>query len=157
MTRAFRLQSENQLHAMQQRIRGAQQAKAAPAKDEPLQFVVKLPWAPAVNHSHELNANGSRRLSDAAQAFREQASSLAREYFRAHGHKTLTGDVRVSLLLVPPDKRKRDIDGPIKQILDALQAAEIFRDDCQVKQLEVTMLDCMFPGQGSTVATIKTL
>lgn len=144
-------------HKRRQELAQRAATKAAEPQDAPTTFMVKLPWPPNVNHSHELNADGSRRLSTEARAFRENASAIARFEFAQAGYKTLRGRCEVKIDFMPPDARKRDIDGPIKQLLDALQAAEVFADDSQVKQLQVTMFDCAFAGEGAAQVVVRTL
>jgi Holliday junction resolvase RusA-like endonuclease len=129
--------------------------KERPKNDAPTVFRVILPYPPSVNHSHELNADGSRRLSAEARAFRENASAIAAMEFKAQEYETLHGPVSVVIDLIPPDARRRDVDNPLKQILDALQAAQVFADDNQVRRLEATMLDPMIPGEGRCSITVR--
>lgn len=51
--------------------------------------------------------------------------------------KPLAGRLMVSVILYPPDKRRRDIDNPIKILLDSLQRACVFEDDSQIDRLLV--------------------
>ena len=44
-------------------------------------------------------------------------------------------DVRIDMY--PPDNRKRDIDNILKVVLDVLQKADLFEDDCQIFKLYV--------------------
>jgi len=41
------------------------------------------------------------------------------------------------MVLFPRDKRKIDIDNPIKSVLDALKDAGVFDDDFQVDELSI--------------------
>ena len=54
------------------------------------------------------------------------------------GHETIRGPVTVTVDLRPPDRRKRDIDGPIPGILDLLTRSAILADDSQVDHLTVS-------------------
>jgi len=72
----------------------------------------RLPWPPSVNHYW--HQRGSRRF----------LSAKARDY-----------SVAVSIVLRPPDRRRRDIDNTAKAILDALAGAGVYDDDCQIDRL----------------------
>jgi hypothetical protein len=47
----------------------------------------------------------------------------------------LTGPLELDVLLFPPDHRRRDLDNPLKAILDALEHAGLYADDAQVARL----------------------
>ena len=51
----------------------------------------------------------------------------------------LEGDLSLVVDLYPKDRRRRDIDAPLKALLDLLTHANVWHDDSQVKQLIVTM------------------
>lgn len=51
----------------------------------------------------------------------------------------LEGELSVSLQLVPPDRRKRDIDNYNKALLDALTHSGLWSDDSQIKSLAIEM------------------
>lgn len=131
--------------------------KKAATTDAQTIFRVKLPFPPTLNHAYELNADGSRRLSLEARAFRENAVAIARMEFEAAGHAMLVGKVSVAMTFMPPNARCGDVDNREKAVLDALQEAGIFANDRQVRHLEATMLDPMLPGEGSTQVIVRTL
>ena len=54
--------------------------------------------------------------------------------------------VKVSLYLIMPDNRKRDIDNVLKAVLDAIGHAEIYHDDSQVDELHVVRGHVEPPG-----------
>jgi crossover junction endodeoxyribonuclease RusA len=84
---------------------------------------VRLPWPPSVNHYWK--ARGSRRfVSPTAKAWLEEAVLL----LRAAGVR-FDGPVKVSMLLSPPDRRKRDGDNLEKAVMDALVKAGVIQDD----------------------------
>lgn len=43
--------------------------------------------------------------------------------------KSIQGPFRATIILVPPDKRKRDVDNPIKALLDLAKHLQITGDD----------------------------
>lgn len=49
----------------------------------------------------------------------------------------LAGDISMSILSYPPDRRKRDLDNMLKALLDALQYARIYKDDSQISKLSI--------------------
>jgi crossover junction endodeoxyribonuclease RusA len=53
----------------------------------------------------------------------------------------LPGRLGLWLELYPPDRRVRDIDNPLKALLDALRAAGMFADDRQIKRLLIELFD----------------
>ena len=82
---------------------------------------------------------------------RTYKTAAAREYETAAAGKTdvAFGDATVSvqIALTPPDRRRRDIDNPIKTILDAIVHAGILDDDSQVVSLRVDKKSAAPPGQ----------
>jgi crossover junction endodeoxyribonuclease RusA len=58
----------------------------------------------------------------------------------------IDGSLSCKIFLSPPDKRRRDVDNYSKGILDALENAQVFYDDCQIKHLEIFMLNPSKPG-----------
>ena len=105
-----------------------------------------LPYPPSVNtywgfHGHR------RFLTKKALEFKELVSKEIKAQPVRFGSEYLS----LTLGLNPPDRRIRDIDNPIKPLLDSLVAAGLFDDDSQVKRLTIEMLD---PIKGG-VATLK--
>lgn len=46
----------------------------------------------------------------------------------------------------PPDKRKRDLDNLLKNVLDSLMYARMFHDDCQIVELHVIKKEVVKDG-----------
>ena len=53
--------------------------------------------------------------------------------------RKVTGPYRLTLQAVRPDKRRRDLDNPMKALLDAMQEAGVYEDDCLIKKLTIEM------------------
>jgi crossover junction endodeoxyribonuclease RusA len=111
-------------------------------------IALTLPWPPTVNHQYRRNRNGGVRLSAEVRDFR--AVVAARAMIVCVGkRRPVFGDrpVCVDVVLSPPDRRRRDIDGPIKALLDALTHAGIWEDDAQVCELHVLRIAALEGGE----------
>lgn len=108
---------------------------------------IKLPFPPTVNTIWVNKPNG-RYMSTKGKAYRANAMG---EILDQHGiFKPLTGRLTATVELIPPDKRKRDIDNYCKALFDSLAHANVFMDDSQIKELHIYMLEPSKPG-GCTV------
>ena len=96
-------------------------------------LTLDLPWPPSINHYYRYVRNRvvvSRRGKD----FRQDVFDIVAEI----DVQPITGPVGISIVIAPPDKRRRDIDNIQKPLLDALEAAEkIFINDSQVVSLTI--------------------
>lgn len=101
----------------------------------PNSFVeLSLPYPPSVNtywgfHGHR------RFLTKKALEFKKLVAN------EVHSQPTRFGDQKlsVSLELYPPDRRVRDIDNPVKPLLDSLVQSGLFDDDKQIKVMHIYM------------------
>ena len=84
---------------------------------------------PTVNHMYAANANGGKRLTDAANAFRELAGYTARAAATRTGFRPAPR-MALTMRLTFGDRRNQDIDNRIKSALDALALALGFDDSC---------------------------
>lgn len=96
-----------------------------------------MPWPPTVNHYYTIRSS-RKMLSREGRAYKHTAAMPCDEPF--------TTSVSVSIVLSPPDNRKRDIDNCVKPILDALQFAGVFEDDNIVDRLSVVRSEMSFEG-----------
>lgn len=92
------------------------------------------PWAGRVNVRTGMAWSRARK---AAGGYLETVRLAALQARRAQQVAYGTQRVEVWLSLYVPDLRVRDVDGPIKAILDGLTAAEVWADDSQVWALHV--------------------
>jgi crossover junction endodeoxyribonuclease RusA len=96
--------------------------------------ILTLPYPPSMNTYWR--RNGPRYfVAKAGQEFRAQVVALC----MASGLRTIAGPVRMSITLVPGDRRRRDIDNVLKPLLDALTHGKAWDDDSQVKALSIVM------------------
>lgn len=112
-------------------------------------LVFALPYPPSVNTYWRHKVIGKRAavyISEKGAAFRSAVKGLASIAVPLAGH------LHVSIRLTPPDARIRDIDNPIKALLDALTHAGLWQDDSQIKRLSVEMLP---KGSGGALVTIQ--
>ena len=98
---------------------------------------LNLPYPPSANRYW-------RHLSRGPMAGRTLLSAQAREYrievaaeCQARGLLRREDEVQVTIVLTAPDRRRRDIDNPVKPLLDALTHAGAWLDDSQVARLVV--------------------
>jgi crossover junction endodeoxyribonuclease RusA len=112
-----------------------------------------LPYPPSVNHYKTIGrlvrtAGGKmyqqRRNSKETVGYYYEVYSL----WHRKGVSGL-GSAIISLQVdvYPPDKRKRDLDGILKVLLDSMQHAKIYDDDCQICRLIVTRKPMIPEGQ----------
>ncbi|MBQ3808223.1 MAG: RusA family crossover junction endodeoxyribonuclease [Kiritimatiellae bacterium] len=99
-----------------------------------------LPWPPSVNNYYR-HVGPRVLISRAGRKYRMMAVS------RLAGFTKLAGRLSLYAELYPPDRRRRDIDNVGgKCLLDSLQAAGLFDDDSQIKELHLKMLDPIEDG-----------
>jgi|GEM_PF-5308600 len=107
-------------------------------------LVLPYPTGAGVNHLYVAASYGQRRLSDSAQSWKASATVTLNiqgdlGIFRAPLHTNSRYSVGIQLVPQHP-KRKRDVDGPVKIILD-LVARWMDIDDREFKLLTVSMED----------------
>lgn len=95
-----------------------------------MELSLALPLPPSANRAWR-HVGGRVLLSRAAREYRRTvAEAVARE--RLAGLLRPSDRLAVHLVLLPPDKRRRDIDNVRKQALDALTHAGLWADDSQI-------------------------
>jgi len=102
-----------------------------------------LPWPPSVNHYWAARGN-ARYLAPHAQAWHREAWAILRAVW---GAKPLTGPVAVTIVLHPPDGRRRDVDNVLKALLDVLVHGGVLQNDAQVEELHVVRRPPARPGK----------
>ena len=107
-----------------------------------------LPWPPSVNRYYR-QYKGRAIISKEGREYRNTVVRTA----WVTPYKTMTGLLSVSLVLYPPDRRRRNIDNILKALLDSMCKAGIYADDSQIKQLCIDMYAYQAPG--SVVVTIE--
>lgn len=91
---------------------------------------IKLPYPPSLN-TYYRNWRGRTVIAAQGLKFRRDVAAAT------EGVQKLHGRIRLTLLVCPPDKRKRDLDNVCKATLDALQHAGLYEDDSQIDELRI--------------------
>ena len=97
-------------------------------------YEFKLPFPPSVNSYYRSLVKKGTQL---AYVTRSAKGKQYRQIIKSllYGTPTLTGDLKVSVVLHAPDNRRRDIDNyDGKALWDSLTHAGVWQDDSQVKE-----------------------
>lgn len=123
------------------------------------QLKLTLPWPPSVNHYWGERAVRNRvykYISTKGVKFRKEVQAKA---LKAEAANAFNADERleVTIKLLPPDRRRRDIDNILKSLLDALEHAEVYPDDTQIDILHVYRNINDIEKGGSVIVNIKAI
>lgn len=99
-----------------------------------------LPFPPSVNtYWRAVNSGplkGRVLISDTGRTFRTNAVGMVLEQLRCIP-KPFTEPVSVRVLLLPPNRARRDLDNFQKVLFDALTHAGVWKDDSQIHHMDV--------------------
>ncbi|OAT54005.1 RusA family crossover junction endodeoxyribonuclease [Providencia heimbachae] len=104
-----------------------------------------LPFPPSVNACWR-NVNGKTLISAAGRKFRANAIAAVYEQLRKIP-TAITEPVSVIVKMYPPTRQRRDIDNYLKAPFDALTHAGVWRDDDQVKRVEMEWCEVVKGGR----------
>lgn len=90
----------------------------------------ELPYPPTANNLFT-TAPGKRVKSREYKSWRLEAMQM----IMAQGRRAIEGHVSISILVVRPDKRKRDVSNLIKAVEDVLVEMRVIRDDSLVARV----------------------
>ena len=98
---------------------------------------MRLPWPPSTNRLWR--HKGKKVYIDPKyKAWRKEAGWTAGGVFKVEGDlRRIDWEFSASLVLSPPDKRRRDLDNVIKPIFDLLQEMQWIKDDYLCQELHV--------------------
>ena len=92
-----------------------------------------LPWPPSINHYYRRTEKTHLAISKRGKEYR-----LATKLAVALKHEPpFEAAVTVTVHLVAPDYRKRDLDNVLKCLLDAISKADVIKDDSMIVELNV--------------------
>jgi crossover junction endodeoxyribonuclease RusA len=107
-----------------------------------------LPFPPSVNNLFSHNkTTGKRFISDNYKKWRTEAGWA----LKSQNPQKTSGQVRVRIIAVRPDKRRRDIDNITKAINDLLVQFEVIEDDCLIECQTVAWSSSDLSGVSVTV------
>lgn len=121
--------------------------------------LLELPYPPSVNHYKKAGALVTTKNGKLYQ--RRINTDETKQYYwqvwakiRSQGVKSLgSATIDMTIGVYPPDKRKRDLDGILKVLLDSMQRAGLFDDDYQVAKLLVERCS-VFSPEGKVIVSI---
>lgn len=99
------------------------------------QMKLTLPFPPSVNGYWRSTSQGMK-ISASGRSFRINAFAAVMEQIK-RAPQPITVGVEVTVILYPPDKRRRDLDNYQKALFDSLTHARIWADDSQIKRFTV--------------------
>lgn len=90
----------------------------------------ELPYPPTVNHYW--GVSGHRRfIKKQGLQFRADVNMIVSDLPK------LIGSMGIRIYVYPPDNRRRDLDNLLKATLDAMEKAELYRDDKDFDYIEM--------------------
>lgn len=92
---------------------------------------IALPFPPPLNNLFANKRGGGRTKSD---RYRQWAVA-AGWTIQAERPKAIPGPINLTILLGKPDRRKRDLDGMAKALIDLLVSHSVIEDDSLVQKL----------------------
>lgn len=101
-----------------------------------------LPWPPAVNNLYA-TVNGRRVLTKRGRNYKDRVAAIV----LAKGRPSVKGHCKVDIIAHYPDRRRRDLDGILKIVLDSLTEAGVYEDDSRIVELRVRRGDRVEGGQ----------
>lgn len=92
-----------------------------------------MPWPPSANR-YWRHVQGRTLISREAKAYRNLIRQLS---YGIKPKSPIIGRVALGVDVYPPDKRKRDIDNLLKILIDSLQEAGYYYNDCQIDKIVI--------------------
>jgi crossover junction endodeoxyribonuclease RusA len=93
--------------------------------------ILTLPFPPSINTYWGFHGHRRFLTKKALQFKAEVLAVILTTNTKSYGDDLLA----MNIVWFPPDRRIRDIDNPIKPLLDSLVQANVMNDDSQIRQL----------------------
>lgn len=103
---------------------------------------LELPYPPSVNH-YWRRVGARTLISREGRRFRARVAAL----LATRRIPCLDGPLDVHVTLHPPDRRRRDLDNPMKALLDALAHGSVYQDDGQIDRLDIVRREVVPDGK----------
>jgi len=98
-------------------------------------MTLELPYPPSINNYYGHTRTGQVYIKKHGKDYRNDIFDLLRE--GGQTPETMQGRLYVEIDLFPPDNRKRDIDNPMKCLLDSLEKGGAYVNDAQIFKLVI--------------------
>lgn len=106
-----------------------------------------LPWPPALNRYYRSVTIAGRARVLISREGRGYQQAVAESCLIQRAPRGLSMRLCVSIAAFPPDRRRRDLDGMLKALLDAITKAGVWADDSLIDALAITRGEVMACGQ----------
>ena len=110
-----------------------------------------LPYPPSVNHYYKNAGFGRKILGERGRDYRKAVKLLVLKQRILGGNKgvelPLICEVKATVKVYPPDRKRRDLDNVFKCLFDSLTKAEVYADDRQVKHIDAKMCEVVKGGR----------
>lgn len=114
-------------------------------------LTMTLPFPPSVNHYWRhvvLGKPPKQRVTTLiSKPGREYSESVAAQVLAEKTRLKIASYVAMTVLLSPPDRRRRDVDNYSKSLLDSLVKAGVLEDDSLVRDLRLVWGEVRKGGQ----------
>jgi crossover junction endodeoxyribonuclease RusA len=106
---------------------------------------LELPYPKSSINKRIKYLHGKSRFTAKGKEHAETRDAFKKEVWVLFKASQLSGwsnkVLKVTIELYMPDKRKRDLDGILKELLDSMQEAGIYDDDYNIRKLTVERMD----------------
>jgi crossover junction endodeoxyribonuclease RusA len=110
---------------------------------------IEYPYPPTVNTYWRTAVKGKRAITYVSTRGKKYSHDVINLTKASRANLNTDKPLEVTVLVYPPDKRKRDIDNILKALLDSMQKANVYQDDSQICKLTVTRCEIIKHGKVS--------